>query len=210
GLKQPVDYTDEERVAIATHEAGHATIAWLVGKDRKLEVLSIIKRRDALGLLAHSDLEERFTKTRTEIISLIQIAMGGMAAEEMYFGEAGTGPSGDLHAATTAACQMVGSLGMGGSLISYDAASVAGAGNVVAKVLSNDAARTSVEQILDDAKAVAAGLLHDHAHVLEALRDALLDREELVGEEILDVIRGAHDDAVDLRQAAPTVSSRNA
>ena len=198
GLKQPVEYTDEERVAIATHEAGHATIAWLVGKDRKLEVLSIIKRKDALGLLAHSDLEERFTKTRTEIVALIQIAMGGMAAEEMYFGEAGTGPSGDLQAATTAACQMVGSLGMGGSLISYDAASVAGAGNIVAKVLSSDAARTSVEQILDDAKAVAAGLLHDHAHVLEALRDALLEREELVGEEILEVIRRANGEATAL------------
>jgi ATP-dependent Zn protease len=192
GLKQPVEYTDEERRRIATHEAGHATIAWLVGKDRKLEVLSIIKRKDALGLLAHSDLEERFTKTRTEIVSLIQIAMGGMAAEEMYFGEAGTGPSGDLQAATTAACQMVGSLGMGGSLISYDAASVAGAGNVVAKVLGNDAARTAVEQLLDDAKAVADGLLHDHAHVLEALRDALLEREELVGDEILEVVRRAN------------------
>ena len=41
-------------------ETVHATIAHLVGKDRKLEVLSIIKRRDALGLLAHSDREERF------------------------------------------------------------------------------------------------------------------------------------------------------
>jgi ATP-dependent Zn protease len=208
GLKQPVEYTDEERRRIATHEAGHATIAWLVGKDRKLEVLSIIKRKDALGLLAHSDLEERFTKTRTEIVSLIQIAMGGMAAEEMYFGEAGTGPSGDLHAATTAACQMVGSLGMGGSLISYDAASVAGAGNVVAKVLGNDAARTAVEQLLDDAKAVADGLLHDHAHVLEALRDALLEREELVGDEILEVIRRANGVDFDLSESTqPSVTS---
>src|SRR5207253_10379610 len=60
GLKQPVEYTEHERCTIATHEAGHATVAHLVGKDRKLEVLSIIKRKDALGLLAHSDLEERF------------------------------------------------------------------------------------------------------------------------------------------------------
>ena len=65
GLKQPVEYTEDERRTIATHEAGHATVAYLVGKDRKLEVLSIIKRKDALGLLAHSDLEERFTKTRS-------------------------------------------------------------------------------------------------------------------------------------------------
>ena len=127
--------------------------------------------------------------------------MGGMAAEEMYFGEAGTGPSGDLQAATTAACQMVGSLGMGGSLISYDAAAVAGAGNTVAKVLANETARKNVEEILDDAKAVAAGLLHDHAAVLEALRDALLDREELVGEEIDEVIRSvaARYELIDVR-----------
>ena len=219
GLKQPVEYTDEERLAIATHEAGHATIAWLVGKDRKLEVLSIIKRKDALGLLAHSDLEERFTKKRAEIVSLIQIAMGGMAAEEMYFGEVSTGPSGDLQAATTAACQMVGALGMGGSLVSYDAAAINGAGNIVAKVLANDAARTAVEQILDDAKAVAGGLLHYNAHVLEALRDALLAREELVGDEILDVIRrasGTTGDVVDvvevveLGYATSNVSSKKA
>src|SRR5436305_6477860 len=96
GLKQPVEYTEEERRRIATHEAGHATVAHLVGKDRKLEVLSIIKRKDALGLLAHSDLEERFTKTRSEIVGLIQIAKGSTGAEELVFGEPGTGPAADL------------------------------------------------------------------------------------------------------------------
>src|SRR5436305_11370758 len=96
GLKHPVEYTDKERSTIATHEAGHATIAYLVGHDRKLEVLSIIKRKDALGLLAHSDLEERFTKTRTEIVPLIQIAKGSTGAEELVFGEPGTGPAADL------------------------------------------------------------------------------------------------------------------
>ena len=72
GLKQPVEYSDEEKIRIATHEAGHAVVAHLVGFDRKLEVLSIIKRRDALGLLAHSDNEERWTKTRTELIGAHQ------------------------------------------------------------------------------------------------------------------------------------------
>ena len=184
GLKQPVEYTDLERRTIATHEAGHATVAHLVGKDRKLEVLSIIKRKDALGLLAHSDLEERFTKTRSEIVGLIQIAMGGMVAEEMFFGEAGTGPSGDLQAATTAAAQMVGSLGMAGSLISYDAMAVAG-------VLSTDSGKDAVDRILNDAKSAVRAMLDTHRHVVAALRDALLERDELLGDDIVGVIEEA-------------------
>jgi len=203
GLKSPVEYTEAERRCIATHEAGHATVAHLVGKDRKLEVLTIIKRKDALGLLAHSELEERFTKTRSEVFALIQIAMGGMCAEELFFGEAGTGPGGDLQAATSAAAQMVGSLGMGGSLVSYDAAATPGGANLVAKVLASDSARAAVEEILDDAKATARRLLETNRHLVEALRDALLEREELVAEEILDVIRDAEDahTVVDLRTA---------
>src|SRR4029079_15203402 len=147
------------------------------------EVLSIIKRKDALGLLAHSDLEERFTKTKSEIVALIQIAMGGMVAEELAYGEAGTGPSGDLQAATAAAAQMVGALGMGGSLISLEAASYAGTGNLVAKVLGDESSRAAVDEILNTAKAEATRILETNSRVMAALRDALLEREELVGDE---------------------------
>jgi ATP-dependent Zn protease len=201
GLKQPVEYTPEERLTIATHEAGHATVAHVVGKDRTLEVLSIIKRRDALGLLAHSDREERFTNTRSELVARIQIAMGGLVAEELAFGEHGTGPGGDLQYATTLAAQMVGSLGMGDSLISFDAASYAGAGNVVAKVLGDEASREKVEQLLAECKAEAERILRANAHVGDALRDALLLREELVGDEILEVVHAAEAAVIDLTGA---------
>jgi ATP-dependent Zn protease len=123
-----------------------------------------------------------------------------MVAEELAFGEAGTGPSGDLQAATTAAAQMVGSLGMGGSLVSFDAASYAGAGNVVAKVLGDEASRAAVEAILDAAKAEATVILRSHRVVAEALRDALLEREELVGDEILEVIALAELGVIDLTE----------
>jgi cell division protease FtsH len=118
GFKQPVTYTESDRVSVATHEAGHATVAYFLGKGRRLEVLSIIKRRQALGLLAHGDEEERFTRTRTELEAAIAIALGGLAAEDVFFGESGTGPAADLQKATTHAAQMVGSFGMAGSLIS--------------------------------------------------------------------------------------------
>ena len=139
GLKQPVEYTDEERRTIATHEAGHATVAYLVGQNRKLEVLSIIKRRDALGLLSHSDGEERFTRTRSELLGMMKIAFGGMSAEELFFGESGTGPSGDLVHATRIAAQMVGAYGMAGSLVSYEAIEAGPiAQGIVGKVLGNE------------------------------------------------------------------------
>jgi ATP-dependent Zn protease len=192
GLKQPVEYTDDERTTIATHEAGHAVVAHLAGQNRKLEVLSIIKRRDALGLLAHSDTEERFTRTRTELVASVQIAFGGMTAEELFFGESGTGPSSDLAHATRVAAQMVGSFGMAGSLISFEA--VEGgplSQGIVGKVLSDKDARRAVERILDQAKSDVRALLDANRHLVVALRDALLDREELVGDEILATIAEA-------------------
>ena len=199
GLKHPVEYAEAERRAIATHEAGHAAVAHLVGKGRKLEVLSIIKRGDALGLLAHSELEERYTKSRSEIEALIQIALGGMVAEELFFGESGTGPAGDLEAATLAAAQMVGSLGLGGSLISHEAAGGPPGANVVTKVLATEEGREALESILAGAKAEVTRMLEDHRHLLEALRGALLERDELVGEEIAEVIRNAEAQVIDLR-----------
>ncbi|MFV1989751.1 MAG: AAA family ATPase, partial [Acidimicrobiales bacterium] len=188
GLKQPVEYTFEERERIATHEAGHATVAHLVGAGRKLEVLSIIKRRDALGLLAHSDTEERFMTTQSELEALLQITMGGLVAEKQMFGEFGTGPAGDLHAATTMAARMVGSFGMADSLISMDAAIYPGANNIVAKVLGDKASRASVEEMLQTARTRVEAMLIEHHATVEALRDALLDRDELVAAEITDVI----------------------
>ena len=193
GLAQPVEYTEAEQRTIATHEAGHATVAWLVGKGRKLEVLSIIKRRDALGLLSHSEAEERFTKTKSEVRALIDIAFGGMVAEELFFGESSTGVAGDLQVATLSACQMIGLMGMGSTLVSAAALEYP-AGGIVSKVLSTDDGRSEVEELLHSAKDSVTRMLDEHRHVVEALRDALLERRELIGEDILDVIRRSRPD----------------
>ena len=192
GLAEPTEYTAEERAIIAAHESGHAVVAYLVGRGRKLDLLSIIKRRDALGLLAHSGVEERYTQRRSEILALIQIALGGMVAEELLFGESGSGPAGDLATATSLAAEMVGSMGLGGSLISFRALDdgLLG-GNLVAKVLADGPAREAVDRLLAEQKELVTALLTAHRPVLEVLRDALLEREELVGREILEVIESA-------------------
>ncbi len=191
GLKQPVEYTEGEKRRIATHEGGHAVVAHLVS-DRNLEVLSIIKRRDALGLLAHSDAEERFTRTEEELKGLMAIAFGGMVAEELAFGSPSTGPAGDLSYATQLAAQMVGSFGMGGTLVSFDAVEAGPmAAGIVAKVLSNDSARKRVEVLLAEAKETARRQLSEHRHLVEALVVSLMECNELVGDEITDVLERA-------------------
>ena len=203
GLAQPTEYTMEERETIATHEAGHAVVAHLVGETRRLEVLSIIKRRSALGLLAHSPTEERFTNTEAELRASIQISMGGMVAEEIFFGESGSGPAGDLKAATDVAVAMVGSLGLGDSLVSF--MTLDGGlfgGNMANKVLGDAASRRAVDRILLDSKEAVTRLLSANRHLVEALRDALLDREELIDDEIIAVLDGAQRSGV---QMAPSV-----
>ncbi len=190
GFKQPVTYTEADRVAVATHEAGHATVAYFLGKGRRLEVLSIIKRRQSLGLLAHGDEEERFTRTRSEIEAAIAIALGGLVSEEVFFGESGTGPASDLGGATALAAQMVGSFGMAGSLISFDAIAEGpiGSRNLVGRVLADSDGKARVEEILDTQKARVTGLLEENRDVVIALRDSLIARDELVGEEIPETI----------------------
>jgi cell division protease FtsH len=192
GVAQPVAYTERERDIIATHEAGHAVAAYL-NSHRKLEVLSIIKRRQALGLLAHSDTEERFTRTKSELQGTLKIALAGMAAEIIFFDESGTGPSSDLSAATALAAQMVGSFGMGSSLVSYDAVNngMHSSPNIVAKVLTNEDAKREVDEILNTHLDEVKIIIDANRDLVEALRDALLEHEELLGDEIMEVIAKA-------------------
>jgi ATP-dependent Zn protease len=193
GLGQPVGYTEHERRLIATHEAGHAVTAHLLAPQRRLEILTIVKRAGSLGLLAHGDREDVYTRSRTELRALIGIAFGGQVAEELFFGDVSTGPGGDLAYATTVAAQMVGAAGMEGTLVSFAAApgGLFGGGDLVSRVLGDGEGRRLLEGLLADAKAEVRGLLDGNRHLVAALRDALLERHELIGHEIEDVLVAA-------------------
>ncbi len=203
GLGQPVGYTEHEKRLIATHESGHATAAYLVAPERRLEVLSIIKRREALGLLAHGDVDEVFTRSRSEMLALIQISLAGQCAEEIFFGDVSTGPSGDLLYATNVAAQMVGASGMTSTLISYAAVqnSAFNDTNIVGRVLADADGRRRVEDLLQDQKVLIKAELEANAHLIAALRDELLERNELIGKEITAVLDRARDEEAQRRAA---------
>ena len=214
GLGQPVAYTEHEKRLIATHEAGHATIAWLVAPTRRLEVLTIIKRRDALGLLSHGDACEVYTRSKRELEALVQIAFGGQVAEEIFFDDISTGPSGDLQYATTVAAQMVGAAGMVDTLVSFAAVqgSAFSDSNLVGRVLGDTQGRAMVEDLLQRQKVSVRGLMGANRHLVAALRDALLERHELIGHEITDVLEaarvahlGTHGLVIDLTDERPRV-----
>ncbi|WP_432491962.1 AAA family ATPase [Kineococcus auxinigenes] len=194
GLGQPVGYTEHEERLIATHEAGHATVAWLVAPQRRLEILTIVKRADALGLLAHGDAEDVYTRSRAELAAMVRIAFGGQVAEELFFGDVSTGPAGDLQAATATAAQMVGAAGMAGTLVSFTAVQngALADGNLVSRVLGDAEGRRMVEALLTEQRDAVRELLGRHRHLVAALRDALLERQELIGREITDVLEAAH------------------
>ena len=210
GVGQPVEYTDHERQLIATHEAGHATMAYLTAPHRRLEILTIIKRKGALGLLAHGDKHDVYTRSRTELEALIQIAMGGQCAEEIFFGDVSTGPGGDLLYATNCAAEMVGAHGMEESLISYLAIqnSAFSDTNIVGRVLADTQGRQAVEEVLQKHKLRARELLTENRHLVEALRDALLERHELLGREITEVLQAAQagPSTIDLRDPSEVAS----
>jgi len=196
GLAQPVRYSEAERWRIAVHEAGHATMAWLSGEDRRVELLSIVKRRDALGVTAHSPKEERFLRTRSELLCDLRVALAGQAAEELCLGEPSSGASADLRAATTIAAEMVGAYGMAGSLVSFLAP--AGGGDLVARVLASDEGRAQVDRLLEAARAETRRELSAHRRVLDALADAVSRLEELNEAEVARVAAAAaRDDPVD-------------
>jgi ATP-dependent Zn protease len=128
-----------------------------------------------------------------------------MVAEELFYGESGTGPAGDLAAATMMAADMVGSMGQGGSLVSLRAADpgLVG-GDLTSRVLGDERARAALESLLDEQKGVVTTLLRDNRHLIEALRDALLARNELVTREITEVLEAAtarHGAVLDLTDA---------
>jgi len=196
GEKDPSTvYTDEERRRVAYHEAGHATVAYFLGEGRRLDILSIVKRRDSLGMLAHSDSEERFTRTKGEYEVLMRIAMGGKASEQIFFGEVSSGPAGDLVAATRIAAQMIGACGFGKSLVSMAADDGAGpfSEGLVSKVLGDRQMRPDVEKLLKDAYEDAEEVLERHGAVVQRLAEALVERGELIGSEIIGVIEATPD-----------------
>ncbi|MDQ4097668.1 MAG: AAA family ATPase, partial [Actinomycetota bacterium] len=177
GLKQPVTYSAWEKEATAIHEAGHAVAAWFEKPSEWVQVVTIQKREETLGLVHTMDTEERFSRTRDEFLADIRVSLAGLAAEQLWYGQTTSGTASDLQAATMRAAQMVAYLGMGSTLLSAGAIppqALGGGEDGLASVLAHGPVRHEVEQILERCRAEVTDLLRRKAHCVEAVRDRLL------------------------------------
>src|SRR4051812_32818804 len=111
GSQQSRRLTEEERRIVAYHEAGHALCRRLCGLDPP-EILSIVPRGPALGFVGHSPSEDRYLRSRKQLLDEIVILLGGRAAEEEVFGEAYSGAADDLVRIHGICVQMVTEFGM--------------------------------------------------------------------------------------------------
>jgi AFG3 family protein len=179
--------TADEKRTIAFHEAGHATLSWVLEYAHPLIKVTIIPRGKALGAAWYLP-EERQITTKEQIIDEMCATLGGRAAEELIFGKISTGALNDLERVTKQAYAMVTYYGMGTKLghVSYfDSSGQNDFG--FTKPFSektNELIDEEVKDMVDKAYYYALETLTKHKDGLSKLANILLEKEVLFAEDL--------------------------
>ena len=192
--------SEAEKRMTAYHEAGHALCAMHEPECDPVHKATIIPRGRALGLVMSLPEGDRFSKSKSKLLSELTMAMGGRAAEEIIFGpdKVATGAGGDIKMATDQARRMVTEWGMSDKLgmIAYgDNSQEVFLGHSVTqnKNVSEATAReidAEIKDIIDRSYAKARRILSENIEELHRLARGLLEHETLSGDEIRTVLRG--------------------
>jgi cell division protease FtsH len=192
--------SEAEKRMTAYHEAGHALCAMHEPECDPVHKATIIPRGRALGLVMSLPEGDRYSKSKSKLLSELTMAMGGRAAEEIIFGpdKVSNGASGDIKMATDQARRMITEWGMSDKLgmIAYgDNSQEVFLGHSVTqnKNVSEATAReidAEIKGIIDRAYAKARRLLTENIEELHRLARGLLEYETLSGDEIRTVLRG--------------------
>lgn len=176
-----------EKRTIAYHEAGHATVSWVLEHANPLIKVTIIPRGKALGAAWYLP-EERQITTKEQMLDEMASILGGRASEEMNFGKVSTGALNDLERVTKQAYAMVAYYGMSeqiGNLSFYD--STGQSDMALTKPYSERTAQdidSEVKAIVDGAYQRALETLQTHRDGLTQLAELLLEREVIFAEDL--------------------------
>jgi cell division protease FtsH len=190
-----------ERRVVAYHEAGHALCAELLPGVNRVHKVSIVPRGRALGYTLNLPEEDRYLKTRDELIDQMAVLLGGRAAEEIVFGAITTGASDDLARVAEVSRAMVHSYAMGTSISSLELAAEGGAVSDRTRELRD----SEQQHLADEAMRIALRLIGEHRDQLEKMAAALLRNEVLERADIdaiMDGVPRLHRHGTGLRVAA--------
>jgi cell division protease FtsH len=174
GMQSRRALTDHEKRVVAYHEAGHALCGELLPSVDRVHRISIVPRGQALGFTLNLPEEDRYLKTREELIDFMTMLLGGRAAEQLVFGSITTGASDDLKRVAVIAHAMVHEYAMGTGTTSMRAGDEA--------TLSEAARRmhdAEVRELADEAFRAALAIVDMHRVHLDDLAATLLTNEVL-------------------------------
>jgi cell division protease FtsH len=174
GMQAKRGLNEQEKRIVAYHEAGHALCAELLPAVDRVHRVSIVPRGRALGYTLNLPQEDRYLKTREELIDRMTMLLGGRAAEQLVFGSVTTGAAGDYEAVTSLAAAMVDEYAMG-TRVKLRRADGGGAAAEATLRLRDE----EQHDLADGAYRAALALLRDHRRWLDALAEALLEAEVL-------------------------------
>jgi len=177
----------DEKKTIAYHEAGHATVSWVLEYANPLIKVTIVPRGSALGAAWYLP-EERQLTTKEQLLDEMSAILGGRAAEEIFFGQISTGALNDLEKVTKQAYAMVTYFGMSekiGNRCFYDST---GQNEMsFGKPYSEETSKTiddEVKRIIDEAYIRTKEVLIKHKEAHNKLGELLLEREVLFAEDL--------------------------
>jgi len=201
GLQSRKVITAQEKRVVAWHEAGHAIASELLPTVDKVQKVSIVPRGKALGYTLNLPQEDRYLKSRQELIDYMKMLLAGRVAEQITFGRVTTGAADDLKRVTGIARSMVYEYAMGTQIRSHQ---VPGDDYGVSEAL-RQTRDEEVQAIAEEAYRGAHRLLTDHRDLLDEVAERLLRNESIERDEIQELMRDhrerTNEPAADLEDA---------
>jgi cell division protease FtsH len=216
GPPEDVEYIERERHAVAIHEACHGVMAHVVRRHMMIDLATIEKGSDYLGMVASIPPDDQFTRWKSEYEADILVSLASLAGERMFFGgDNSSGVSGDLESATTIASFMEGHWGMGSTVSSHASnkrfeVGAPGGGGKEKRGDANKEMRRSLADRIENNLATllvkAEKILKTNRDQVLALAHALEVHKTLSGDDVAAVIDGEVGPLVDGR---PYTKSKN-
>jgi cell division protease FtsH len=205
GLQSRKVITPDEKRVIAYHEAGHALISELLPSVPRVHKISIIPRGHALGYTLNISEEDRYLRSKPELLDYLKVLLGGYVTEQTVFDRTTTGAADDLRRVVEMSRAMIEEYGMGSRLF---LANAAGNDGVTSEAMLR---RRDEEQqgLVDEALFEARLLVTENREALDRLAEALLAKETLDRFEIRALVKGEdRDDAREPADEVPAATSQ--